>query len=231
MRSIYVGAHDIAAGKIGTLRNPTYRKRYEKAYRMDLKRYGGELSLEKANKRLQGLIALRKLGLKRRMNKRPLPKDVLLSIASFLCTPEQVGMELVLADPRELGQIAEILYAEKLPTTRFWIRFKEYFIAALPDGIALDYVYEFKATTKAGRDLAVLRDRARVQAVLYAYAFKRTNIRVQIARLQIPKEAFPIKVGDLPKPDVETISKPATEEEALTILSKFDTAFRKNNPD
>jgi hypothetical protein len=45
------------------------------------------------------------------------------------------------------------------------------------------------------------------------------------------KEAFPIRVGDLPKPHVETISKPATEEEALAILSKFDMEFRKSTSD
>jgi hypothetical protein len=51
------------------------------------------------------------------------------------------------------------------------------------------------------------------------------SIRVQVARFDLQKEAFPIKVKDLPKPDITTISRPASEDEALTILRDFNKAF------
>jgi hypothetical protein len=34
-------------------------------------------------------------------------------------------------------------------------------------------------------------------------------------------------VRDLPSPDIATISKPASDDEALAILHKFDMSFRK----
>jgi hypothetical protein len=57
--------------------------------------------------------------------------------------------------------------------------------------------------------------------------FKRPNIKVQVMQFQLAGDAFPIKVRDLPSPDIATISKPASDDEALAILHKFDMSFRK----
>jgi len=98
-------------------------------------------------------------------------------------------------------------------------------MGVVPDGVAGDYVYEFKATTLTGREVDEVKDQAIRQAQLYAYAFKRPNIKAQIAHFQLSKEAFPIKVKDLPKPEVATVHRPAAENEALGILDGFDRAF------
>ena len=124
--------------------------------------------------------------------------------------------------------MAEVLYAEKLPTIRMWIHFKEYDIGFVPDGIGQDYVYEFKATTQTGKDALDVRDQAVRQAQLYAYAFKRPNIKAQIAHFQLARDAFPIKVKDLPKPDIATSSSPSSEDAALAILHDFDAAFQRS---
>ena len=47
------------------------------------------------------------------------------------------------------------------------------------------------------------------------------SIRVQVARFDLQKEVFPIKVKDLPKPDITTISRPASEDEALGIQADY----------
>jgi len=86
-------------------------------------------------------------------------------------------------------------------------------------------IHEFKATTQRGRDAEEVKAQAVRQAQLYAYAFKRPNIKAQVAHFQLSRDAFPIKVGDLPKPEVTTISRPASDDEALTILEDFDHAF------
>jgi hypothetical protein len=57
--------------------------------------------------------------------------------------------------------------------------------------------------------------------------FKRPNIKVQVMQFQLAGDTFPIKVRDLPSPDIATISKPASDDEALAILHKFDMSFRK----
>jgi len=228
LEAIYVGAADIAGGKVGTLRNPDNRKRYEKAYREDLKRYGGELTLEKANRKLH---SLRKLGgeLSRRWRvggtHRPISKDRALRIKPLLLPPAELELDATIDNPIELGQIAEVLHGEKLPTLRLWIHYKHYVIGVVPDGVADSYVYEFKATTQSGRDADEVRDQAIRQAQLYAYAFKRPNIKVQVAQFQLLKDAFPVKVRDLPKPEIVTISKPASDDEALEVLKDFDRDF------
>ena len=229
LEAIYVGAADIARGKVGSLRNPAYRKKYEDAYRLDLKRYGGELSLEHAN----GLLEKRKKApelLLRRWKQHghhtPLSKEVALHIAPWMLPPVGVDGHVEIDNALELGGIAEFLYAERLPSIRLWIHFKEYVVAVVPDGIADDYVYEFKATTLTGRDVEEVRDQAIRQAQLYAYAFKRPNIKVQIAHFELSRHTYPLKVRDLPKPEIATIFRPASEDEALRILCDFDLAFR-----
>jgi len=227
--AIFVGAHDIAAGKVGTLRNPANRKKYENAYRLDLKRYDGELTLEKANKRLlvmaKGIRDLPKI--RERFGVRgPRSKEAILTLNRILLLPEDVKGDWEVDGPIELGGIAEVLYAERLPTIRLWVHFKEYVIGVVPDGIGEDYVYEFKATTQTGKDALNVRDQAVRQAQLYAYAFKRPNIKIQIAHFKLARGAFPITVKDLPRPDIATLSSPSSEDEALAILHDFDTAFQ-----
>jgi hypothetical protein len=63
------------------------------------------------------------------------------------------------------------------------------------------------------------------QALIYSYAFKRPNIKVQVAQFQLSRDAFPIKVKNLPKPEITTISRPASDREGLAILEQFDQAF------
>lgn len=87
-------------------------------------------------------------------------------------------------------------------------------------------MYEFKATTLTGREAEEVRDQAIRQAQLYAYAFKRPHIKVQTAQFQLSSSSFPLKVRDLPKPDIATSSKSACNDEALAIMGEFDRAFR-----
>jgi len=230
LEAIYVGAADIARGKVRSLRNPEYRKKYEDAYRLDLKRYGVELTLEEANKKLlargRGIRELPKI---RKMHGicKPLSKEDILVLNRMLLYPEDVERDLTIDNPIELGQIAEILYAERLPTIRLWVHWKDYVMGVVPDGIADSYTYEFKATTQSGRDAEDVKAQAVRQVQLYAYAFKRPNIKAQIAQFQLSKDAFPVKVKDLAKPDIATITRPGSEDEALTILEHFDRIFRQ----
>jgi len=228
LEAIFVGAADIAAGKIGSLRNPSYRKKYENAYREDLKRYGGELTLEIANKRLivrekgvrELLVRMRKHG-----RRKPLSKEMVLGSHRLLVLPELIDGEMRIDSPVELGQIAEVLYADPLPSIRLWVHYKDYVMGVVPDGVADDYVYEFATTTLTGREVDKFRDQKIRQAILYAYAFKRPNIKVQLAQFQLPRQAFPVKVKDLPKPEIATVFRTASEDEALATLRDFDQAF------
>jgi hypothetical protein len=52
LETIFVGTHDLTHGKVAALRDLDYRKKYELAYRGDLKKYGQELTLDRANKKL-----------------------------------------------------------------------------------------------------------------------------------------------------------------------------------
>lgn len=52
--------------------------------------------------------------------------------------------DITVDNPFELGEVAQILYAEKLPTLRLWVHFKEYVIGGVPDGVAGTYVYEMR---------------------------------------------------------------------------------------
>jgi len=47
------------------------------------------------------------------------------------------------------------------------------------------------------------------------------------ARTIMHVDAFPVKVKDLAKPDIATITRPSSEDEALTILEHFDRIFRQ----
>lgn len=250
MEAIFVGTHDVTHGKVAALRNLDYRKKYELAYRDDLKKYGQELTLDRANKKLLVQSITRPLVLRlwkdtcsgtRRMKlsgteaslmkvvqqlpRKPLPKEELLKLNRYLLDPEDVDVYTTIENPFELGDIGEILYAEKQPTVRLWIHFREYVVGGVPDGVAESCVYEFKSTVQTGRRIERVKEMALRQALIYSYAFKRPNVKVQVAQFHLAKNRFPIKVKDLPKPDIATISKPASEDEALAILRDFDQAF------
>jgi len=250
MGSIFVGTHDVSHGKVASLRQPEYRKKYEQAYRDDLKKYGEELTLDRANKRLLMRSITRPVVLRlwrevssgerhsklsgteaslmkfvHQLPRKPLPKEKLLNMNRYLLEPEDVDVGISIEDPFELGHMGEILFAEKLPTVRLWVHFKEYLIGGVPDGVAGSYVYEFKSTAQTGRRVEAVKRMAERQALIYSYAFKRPNIKVQVAQFSLNSQRFPIKVKDLPKPQVSTISRPASENEALAILEEFDHAF------
>jgi len=247
---IFVGTHDVTHGRVAALRNPDYRKKYELAYREDLKKYGQELALERANKKLLMQSLTRPLLLRlwrevcsgtphgklsgteatlmkvvQQLPRKPLPKEELLKLNRYLLDPEDVDVDTTIENPFELGDIGEILYAEKQPTVRLWIHFKEYVVGGVPDGVAESYVYEFKSTMQTGRRIERVKEMALRQALIYSYAFKRPNIKVQVAQFHLSKNMLPIKVKDLPKPDIATISRPASEDETLAILRDFDQAF------
>jgi len=105
MSTIYIGTADLAHNKIRTLQKPEYRKRYESAYQIDFKRYGGELTLEKTNKKIKSLLDGRNKILKRRerikTSLKP-DKETLLMINHFLLSPEDVDQELIINRAREL---------------------------------------------------------------------------------------------------------------------------------
>jgi hypothetical protein len=250
LETIFVGTHDVTHGKVAALRNLDYRKKYELSYREDLKKYGQELTLDRANKKLLVRRITRPLVLRlwrdacsgaprmklsgteaslmkfvEQLPRKPLPKEELLKLNRYLLDPEDVDVDTTIENPFELGDIGEILYAEKQPTVRLWIHFKEYVVGGVPDGVAESYVYEFKSTMQTGRRVERVKEMALRQALIYSYAFKRPNVKVQVAQFHLSKNMLPIKVKDLPKPDIATISKPASEDEALTILRDFDQAF------
>jgi hypothetical protein len=196
---IFTGAAAIAQGDVQKLSKPSVREENEAEYRGDLSRYGGELTVAEANRRL-ALTG---------WNRKPYPGQFENTVANY----------------RELGQVAQFLYAEKLPSIRLWFHWKNFVIGAVPDGIADRYVYEFRATTLTGEDLKNAENQIMKQAHLYAYAFRRPEVKVQIAQFQFSKELFPIMVRDLPKPTISTVFQPAPSTIAESILSELDQAF------
>jgi hypothetical protein len=230
--SIYIGTADLAHNKIGTLQKIEYRKRYESAYQSDLKRYCGELTLEKANIKIKSLSEGRIKGLKKREGRTSsFTKELLLMINPFMLTPKDVNQEILISNPRELGIIAPIIYGETLPSIRLWLHYKNYIIGVVPDGVTDTYVYEFKATTLSGAELDKVKEQAIKQNMIYAYAFKRPNVKVQIAKFNLTQNSFPIKVGELPNPEIITEFTPSSSELSLEILDKFDRAFLTNSRD
>jgi hypothetical protein len=152
---------------------------------------------------------------------------MLLKLNRFLLEPEDVDPDIVIQDSFEFGNVADILYAERLPTIRLWNHFKNYVIGGTPDGVAESYVYEFKATTQTGKEVERIKKMAARQALLYAYVFRRPCIKVQVTQFQLEKNPFPTKVKDLPRPEVATIDRHASQDEALAILQDFDLAFHE----
>ncbi len=199
----FVGAHDVSQKAWSRLRDADYRRmKYESTYRADLKKYGGELTPAKANKILE--------------------------------EKETPGRKVAPAEPVEdyanLSSVAQRLYGESLPTIRLWFHYagasgNEYIIGAIPDGVAESYCYEFKSTSGNDDRLRENRKMAVRQAILYADAFQRPAIKVQLVRFQLPGP-FPFKVRDLPPPEIlAPIERRVTKDDVSGILKGMDYAL------
>jgi len=201
---------------------------FEEAYQEDFKHYKGELSLEEANKILKSLAHghSSRIDEIRKHASTKLSKQYLLLLNHYYLAPEMVDENIIIDNPFELGHVAQILYAEKLPSVRLWLHYKDYAIGVVPDGISDSYVYEFKATTQSGRRVDQVLKHAIRQNLIYAYVFNRPKIKVQIAKFDLPKGSFPLTVKDLPKPDINTVFRSSAQDEAVDILDKFDAIFK-----
>lgn len=82
-------------------------------------------------------------------------------------------------DPLARGRIAEMQHAERHPTIRWHFSWNRYVIVCEPDGIARQFVYEFKHTGKR-RNVPERKRAALAQAGLYARCFGRPHVRVQV---------------------------------------------------
>jgi hypothetical protein len=82
-------------------------------------------------------------------------------------------------------------------------------------------------TTQTGEEIERIKKMATRQALIYAYIFRRPNIKIQVAEFLLGKKHFPTTVKDLPRPDISTINMAASQDEALTLLHDFDVAFHK----
>jgi hypothetical protein len=230
-----VGAADIARCDVRRARENLVGT--ENEYRSDLKRYGGELTLGEANERLsideeriQEFLQVQKLPGKRGSTAR----EMILESRwdhddpnTKRLYPKDVIFETLVTNYLEFGEAAQLLYGEKLPTIRLWTHWKEYVVGGVPDGVTNDYVYEFRATARTDKWLGTVKDQAIKQARLYAFAFKKPRIKVQVAQFQmLSRNPFPIKAKDLPKPKVDTVFGASTDRDALSILSEFDAAYR-----
>lgn len=82
-------------------------------------------------------------------------------------------------NPLAKGSYYETLYAENYPSIRWNFRYKDIVILGIPDGIADDFVYEFKYTSRKRYFLQTCRT-ARLQADFYGHYFNRSKKKIQI---------------------------------------------------
>lgn len=236
MNLVFLGAATIARRHLQDAHDLSHQKLHADEYKADLERYGDELTLAAANRRLteaakeiEGFLEVQQRRDTRGLEARRMILDPRWDHndpnAKRLFDRNLVDDSLV-RNYLDFGQVAQLIYGDRLPTARLWIHWKDYVIGCVPDGVATDYVYEFRASTKVGTDMGHVEEDAVRQAHFYAYAFKRPNIKVQIAHFALPRNPFPIKVGDLPKPDIATVLKKSTEEDFTRTMSEFDKAFR-----
>lgn len=101
------------------------------------------------------------------------------------------------------GEILHQIFTEKYATIRWNFPWREYIVAAIPDGITDSYVYEFKATVYPGAVKYV----ALAQADIYGYFFKRPEKLVQL----LHRRGY----------QLETFRGPVDAEYALETLEKF----------
>ncbi len=81
--------------------------------------------------------------------------------------------------PLILGEMVETTKAEKYSTIRWNFEWKDFVLVGVPDGIANEFVYEFKTTGSEFLSHYV-KPVASTQADLYGFFFNRNNKRVQI---------------------------------------------------
>jgi hypothetical protein len=82
-------------------------------------------------------------------------------------------------DPKSRGQVYQESRAEKYPTIRWHFPWGRYSVGGTPDGMADDFVYEYK-TTRERFLLRFVKPVALAQADLYGHFFARPKKRVQI---------------------------------------------------
>lgn len=231
-----MGCRDVAGRHYRKARDPAYRRQHQVEYDNDISRYGKELTLDKANELLS--LAGKEIGEflgtqgKGNGNQSASPEMIIDTRwdndnpTEKRLIPRQIAENTTIGDYLELSKAATLLYAEKYPTIRLWFHWKEYVMGGVPDGVDDNFVYEFRPTTRTDDGREELEKQAMRQARLYAYIFKRPEIRVQIAQIRLPRGALPIKAKELPKPDVTTKTEHVTDESAIALLTDFDYAYR-----
>ena len=233
MNLLFLGAATIAHRHVQDARDLAHQRLHADEYKADMKRYGAELTLEAANRSLladareiQEFLRAQRGSDARGSEARRMILDPRWDHndpnAKRLIERELVA-ESTITNYLEFGQAAQLLYGDKLPTARLWIHWRDYVIGCVPDGVAPDYAYEFRATTKMS---AQVEEQALRQAHLYAYAFKRPKCKVHLAHFDLPTHPFPIKIRDLPKPETSTILRDSSETDFTRIMFEFDRTFR-----
>jgi len=101
-------------------------------------------------------------------------EDLISSGAS----PREVARKIAMLPPTVQGEILEH-FRERYPTIRWNFDWNDYVVVGVPDGIAREFVYEFKTTRDRGL-LRWVRPSAFAQGDLYGYFFKRKTKRIQI---------------------------------------------------
>ncbi|MGE0129295.1 MAG: hypothetical protein AB7U82_14560 [Blastocatellales bacterium] len=111
------------------------------------------------------------------------------------------------ADPYERGRANQSAFAEKYATVRWGFEYSRYVALGIPDGLARDFVYEFK-TTRRRAYLVVSKRIAELQGDLYGLFFKRPRKRIQI----LAEDANAI----------ETFESDVNAENAHSALARFE---------
>jgi len=92
--------------------------------------------------------------------------------------PERLGLIWRL-NPRDRGQILQMLFSEVYPTIRWNFTWDKYIIVGVPDGITDNFVYEFK-TTSSEFLMRMQRPVFFTQGDFYGYFFRRPKKRIQV---------------------------------------------------
>lgn len=111
------------------------------------------------------------LWLKRKKNFTPPDSNHKITVETYEITEN--------TSPLKKGEIYHITRAEHYPSIRWNFRYKDMVLIGIPDGIADEFVYEFKYTGKKASISEVLMS-ATCQADVYGYYFQRPKRRVQI---------------------------------------------------
>lgn len=116
-------------------------------------------------------------------------------------------------DPLIQGEYLESKIARKLPQIRWNFRWRDYIVVGIPDGIGLDYAYEFKT---GGNSYLIdcYKNFAITQANLYGYFFKKERILVDFY--------------DKSTEQIKTITQNTDKEKAMFDLEQFSLLFNKD---